>query len=678
MPAATPPRISLPDRYRVIRHLANGGMASVWEAHDELLDRDVAVKVLASHLGEDERARRRFQREARAAAGLSSHANVVTIYDVGEHRNRVFMVMEIMRGGSVGDRIKSGRAIGHEEVLRWLREAAGALDTAHEAGVVHRDIKPGNLLLDDHDRLAVGDFGIARVAWEDQLTATGQVLGTAAYLSPEQALGEPATAASDRYALAVVAYELLVGARPFEAEHFAAQARAHVEDPVPPASSRADGLSRAVDAVLERGLAKDPADRWESSAEFVRQLERTVNGEPSEPTRPTRRLFGRGKRAAAAGAGAAGAAAGRGKDATDEWPADGARGAAAGGAAGLGAGGGSGSGAAGRDGGDERAGASNGRGAAGGDAAAGTAGGDEWTDAEGGSGRGAAGRETAAGGAGGPGVAGRGTAAGGAGGPGAAGRGTAAGAAGGRGAAERGAAADGDEWASAGSGGHRGELAGRGGRGTNGNGRQGVAEPPPPKRSSAAPLLVGLGLLAVLAVVAAVALAARGGDKDEQANTPKATATATATAKKTAKPTQTATATATPEKTDTPTPAPTDTPTATPTDTPTAEPTQQASTKTDLKAATQAQIAGYNARRAGNYQTALEKAREAQQLCGDKHELSPCGYALFEEGAALVGLGRPNEAIPILERRLNEYGDNDAGEVTKELAKAKEAAGKGQ
>ena len=272
MPPVTPDRISLPDRYRVVRHLANGGMASVWEAHDELLDRDVAVKLLASHLGEDERARRRFQREARAAAGLSSHPNVVTIYDVGEHKNRVFMVMEIMRGGTLGDRLKSGRAIDRSDALRWLREAAAALDTAHDAGVVHRDIKPGNLLLDDHDRLAVADFGIARVAWEDQLTATGQVLGTAAYLSPEQAMGEAATAASDRYALAVVAYELLTGSRPFEAEHFAAQARAHVEDPVPPASARAPELSRAVDAVLERGLAKDPRDRWESAEAFVDAL----------------------------------------------------------------------------------------------------------------------------------------------------------------------------------------------------------------------------------------------------------------------------------------------------------------------------------------------------------------------------------------------------------------------
>src|SRR3954471_8238252 len=297
MPSVTPDRVSLPDRYRVVRHLANGGMASVWEAHDELLDRDVAVKLLASHLGEDERARRRFQREARAAAGLSSHPHVVTIYDVGEHRNRVFMVMEIMRGGTLGDRLKSGKEIPHETALRWLREAAGALDTAHEAGVVHRDIKPGNLLLDGHERLAVADFGIARVAWEDQLTATGQVLGTAAYLSPEQALGEPATSRSDLYALAVVAYELLTGSRPFEAEHFAAQARAHVEDPVPPASERAPDLSPAVDAVLERGLAKDPQDRWDSATQFVDALDRTLAEPvrraapaPAPPTRPTRRI----------------------------------------------------------------------------------------------------------------------------------------------------------------------------------------------------------------------------------------------------------------------------------------------------------------------------------------------------------------------------------------------------
>src|SRR3954447_21347533 len=117
VPPASTARVSLPDRYRVIRHLANGGMASVWEAHDELLDRDVAVKVLAPHLGEDDDARRRFAREARAAAGLSSHPHVVTIYDVGEHANRVFMVMEIMRGGTIADRLRSGREITRATML---------------------------------------------------------------------------------------------------------------------------------------------------------------------------------------------------------------------------------------------------------------------------------------------------------------------------------------------------------------------------------------------------------------------------------------------------------------------------------------------------------------------------------------------------------------------------------
>ena len=207
-------RISLPDRYRVIRHIANGGMASVWEAQDEVLARAVAVKLLASHLSEDDRARQRFQREARAAAAVSNHPNVVTIYDVGEHDGRTFMVMELLTGGTVADKLRAGDRISPRTAMRWLRDAASALDAAHAADVVHRDVKPANMLLDDGGRLAIADFGIARLALEDQLTATGTVLGTAAYISPEQAVGDPATAASDRYALAVVAYELLDGHAP--------------------------------------------------------------------------------------------------------------------------------------------------------------------------------------------------------------------------------------------------------------------------------------------------------------------------------------------------------------------------------------------------------------------------------------------------------------------------------
>ncbi len=224
MPPATA-RITLPERYRVVGHLANGGMASVWEAHDELLDRPVAVKVLAAHLGEDERARRRFAREARTAAGLSSHPHVVTIYDVIESGGKSYIVMELLRGGTVADRIRAGHDIPHRVALRWLEEAGSALDAAHEAGIVHRDVKPANMLLDEKGRRASGDFGIARLGLEDQITQTGQVLGTAAYISPEQAMGEPATPASDRYALAVVAFELLTGGKPFTAEHFAAPAR---------------------------------------------------------------------------------------------------------------------------------------------------------------------------------------------------------------------------------------------------------------------------------------------------------------------------------------------------------------------------------------------------------------------------------------------------------------------
>jgi eukaryotic-like serine/threonine-protein kinase len=280
-------RIALPTRYRVVRHIANGGMASVWLAEDEVLGRRVAVKVLAAGYAEEERANRRFVREARAGARLSECRHVVTVYDIGEHDGRPFMVMEYFSGGTVADRLRSGRDVPRALALRWLREAADALDCAHGHDVVHRDVKPANLLIDERGRLAVGDFGIATVATETSLTQTGQVLGTAAYISPEQARGQAATDASDRYALAVVAFELLTGRRPFTADHPAAQARAHVEESVPSASAAASGLPPRVDQVLATGMAKDPAERPATASDFMDALEVALDGEPAPAGPPT-------------------------------------------------------------------------------------------------------------------------------------------------------------------------------------------------------------------------------------------------------------------------------------------------------------------------------------------------------------------------------------------------------
>ena len=280
---ATQANVRLPDRYRVVRHIANGGMAGVWAAEDELLGRLVAVKVLSPAFASDDRAAKRFLREARAGARLSDCRHIVTVYDIGEHEGKAFMVMEHFSGGTLSDRLKSGRPIPRPLAVRWLREAAEALDCAHRNNVVHRDVKPANLLLDERGRLAVGDFGIATVASEASVTMTGQVLGTAAYISPEQARGEAATAASDRYALAIVAYELLTGTRPFAVEHPAAQARAHVEATIPRASDDGDGLSPAVDRVLTAGMAKDPGDRPPSAVEFVDRLEDAL-GDDAEPS----------------------------------------------------------------------------------------------------------------------------------------------------------------------------------------------------------------------------------------------------------------------------------------------------------------------------------------------------------------------------------------------------------
>jgi serine/threonine-protein kinase len=261
-------------------------MAAVWCAEDLVLGRTVAIKVLAERFAHDDMAMRRFKREARAAARVSTHIHVVTIYDVGdleaddrdiESTARPFIVMEYLAGGTVADAIRVG-AVRRQEAVRWIREAGSALDHAHARGIVHRDIKPANFLLNRSRVLHVADFGIARLVSEDTITSTGELFGTAAYLSPEQALGREATGASDRYALAVAAFELLAGERPFDAPHFAAQARQHIEDERPAASDRDRSLPASVDEVLMRGMAKEPDERFESAADFVDALETALSG----------------------------------------------------------------------------------------------------------------------------------------------------------------------------------------------------------------------------------------------------------------------------------------------------------------------------------------------------------------------------------------------------------------
>jgi serine/threonine protein kinase len=244
-------------------------MGEIFVATDDVLGRPVAVKVLAERFAQDEASRRRFTREGLAAARLSGEPGAITVFDVGEWRGRPFIVMQHVAGGSIEDRLRRHGAHPPAQALAWLEQAAAALDAAHARGIVHRDVKPANLLLDGRGEVHVADFGIASAAGLDSMTLTGTILGTAGYLAPEQARGERASPASDLYSLAVVGYELLSGHRPFESESVTAEAAAHVHAPVPSIAERCDHLPPEVDSVFRRALAKDPRARYGSGAHFV-------------------------------------------------------------------------------------------------------------------------------------------------------------------------------------------------------------------------------------------------------------------------------------------------------------------------------------------------------------------------------------------------------------------------
>ncbi|MFE3449095.1 protein kinase [Nonomuraea sp. NPDC059194] len=258
----------LDGRYQLDEPIGRGGMGEVWRGHDPRTGRAVAVKILAPQVTQPA-ARERFAREARAAAQIV-HSNVVTVFDTGEQNGRPYLVMELLTGRSLADELVDGHRYNIPEVCRLMSQAAAGLDAAHKAGVVHRDVKPANLHRTADGTLKIVDFGIAQVASEtSRLTTVGTVVGTAAYLAPEQINGEGGTAASDLYALGCVAYELLCGQPPFSGGA-ADLMRKHVfETPVPPSQVRPD-VPAALDRLVLSMLAKNPADR-PANAEQVRQ-----------------------------------------------------------------------------------------------------------------------------------------------------------------------------------------------------------------------------------------------------------------------------------------------------------------------------------------------------------------------------------------------------------------------
>lgn len=266
-------------RYVFGDFIASGGMAEVWRARDNDYSRDVAIKLLKPEYADDPASRSRFDAEARHVQSLD-HPNVAAVYDVGEMPTasgliRPYLTMEYVAGRPLSAIIAEG-PLAPGRVQSLLAQAGDGLAAAHAAGIVHRDVKPANLIVDESGTLKITDFGIARSASQGAVTVTGQVVGTPQYLSPEQARGEVATPASDVYGLGVVAYEALTGTRPFDRPTAVATALAHLEDPVP---ALPDTVPAGLAAVVERALAKSPADRYADGAAFAEAMRAAILSE---------------------------------------------------------------------------------------------------------------------------------------------------------------------------------------------------------------------------------------------------------------------------------------------------------------------------------------------------------------------------------------------------------------
>ncbi len=260
-------------RYQLNRELARGGMAVVWDARDTMLDRPVAVKTLHPQFAGDPEFLERFRREARAAAGLA-HPNIVAVYDVGEdsETSSPFIVMELVDGESLKDRIRRHGPQSNADIREVGAAVASALDYAHRRGVVHRDVKPQNILIGEDGRARLTDFGIAQALAAGGLTRTGAVMGSVHYLAPELARGRPATSAVDVYGLGAVLYEMATGRVPFTGDTELAVALAHAEQPAVPPRQVNPGLAPDLEATILHAMAKSPTDRFASAGEMARAL----------------------------------------------------------------------------------------------------------------------------------------------------------------------------------------------------------------------------------------------------------------------------------------------------------------------------------------------------------------------------------------------------------------------
>ena len=268
--SAVPPDVAsgslIADRYRLGERIAGGGMGEVWRAVDEVLGRTVAIKFLRTELADDDQFRERFRREARSA-GAISHAGVVPVFDYGEiardnAAHLAYLVMEFVDGPSLAAELQAHGALGPDRTLLIVKQTASALQAAHDAGVIHRDVKPANILVGSNGDVKIADFGISRAADSTSMTRTGTLTGTAHYLSPEQASGRPATAASDIYSLGIVAYACLTGHVPFTEGNELTVALAHLQQPPPPLPSDVPvGLNNLVMGML----AKEASDRPQSA-----------------------------------------------------------------------------------------------------------------------------------------------------------------------------------------------------------------------------------------------------------------------------------------------------------------------------------------------------------------------------------------------------------------------------